>query len=31
MYIEQGGHAEAEVIYRDVLAARRRILGDEHP
>jgi tetratricopeptide (TPR) repeat protein len=31
MLLEQGRHAEAEVVYRDVLAARRRVLGDEHP
>lgn len=26
-----GNPAEAEAIYRDVLAARQRVLGDEHP
>jgi hypothetical protein len=27
----QGKHAEAETIYRDVLAVMRRVLGPEHP
>ena len=28
---DQGKHADAERIGREVLAARRRALGDEHP
>jgi hypothetical protein len=27
----QGKHAEAERIEREVLGARRRVLGEEHP
>ena len=26
-----GNYAEAERIHRDILAVRRRVLGDEHP
>ena len=28
---DQGEHAEAEKMYRDVLAVQRRVLGPEHP
>jgi hypothetical protein len=27
----QGKHAEAELIHREVLGTRRRVLGEEHP
>jgi hypothetical protein len=31
MMAEQGNHAEAEAEYRDILTARRQVLGPDHP
>ena len=28
---QQGKHAEADALYREVLAMQKRVLGDEHP
>jgi Tetratricopeptide repeat len=31
LYYEQGRYSEAEPLYRDALAMRQRLLGEEHP